>query len=61
MSLNYSNQETSVTVGESVRDEDGIYSRFSSSQCTEGPEADSTSSFKYSSSNPQLQVTSTTG
>jgi len=24
MSLNYSNQETSVTVGESVRDEDGI-------------------------------------
>ncbi len=23
MSLNYSNQETSVTVGESVRDEDG--------------------------------------
>jgi ribose-phosphate pyrophosphokinase len=28
MSLNYSNQETSVTVGESVRDEDGIYFRF---------------------------------
>lgn len=30
MSLNYSNQETSVTVGESVRDEDGTnlsYSR----------------------------------
>jgi len=26
MSLNYSNQETSVTVGESVRDEDGRYS-----------------------------------
>ena len=26
MSLNYSNQETSVTVGESVRDEDGVYS-----------------------------------
>jgi len=26
MSLNYSNQETSVTVGESVRDEDGIAS-----------------------------------
>ena len=25
MSLNYSNQETSVTVGESVRDEDGIF------------------------------------
>jgi ribose-phosphate pyrophosphokinase len=25
MSLNYSNQETSVTVGESVRDEDGTY------------------------------------
>jgi len=24
MSLNYSNQETSVTVGESVRDEDGL-------------------------------------
>ena len=24
MSLNYSNQETSVTVGESVRDEDGM-------------------------------------
>lgn len=24
MSLNYSNQETSVTVGESVRDEDGV-------------------------------------
>jgi len=24
LSLNYSNQETSVTVGESVRDEDGI-------------------------------------
>jgi len=23
MSLNYSNQETSVTIGESVRDEDG--------------------------------------
>lgn len=26
MSLNYSNQETSVTVGESVRDEDGWFS-----------------------------------
>lgn len=26
MSLNYSNQETSVTVGESVRDEDGMSS-----------------------------------
>ena len=26
MSLNYSNQETSVTVGESVRDEDGTFS-----------------------------------
>lgn len=26
MSLNYSNQETSVTVGESVRDEDGLFS-----------------------------------
>lgn len=26
MSLNYSNQETSVTVGESVRDEDGKFS-----------------------------------
>lgn len=25
MSLNYSNQETSVTVGESVRDEDGMF------------------------------------
>ena len=25
MSLNYSNQETSVTVGESVRDEDGTF------------------------------------
>jgi ribose-phosphate pyrophosphokinase len=25
MSLNYSNQETSVTIGESVRDEDGNY------------------------------------
>jgi phosphoribosylpyrophosphate synthetase len=25
LSLNYSNQETSVTVGESVRDEDGMY------------------------------------
>jgi ribose-phosphate pyrophosphokinase len=25
MSLNYSNQETSVTVGESVRDEDGEF------------------------------------
>lgn len=25
MSLNYSNQETSVTIGESVRDEDGMY------------------------------------
>lgn len=25
LSLNYSNQETSVTVGESVRDEDGAY------------------------------------
>ena len=24
LSLNYSNQETSVTIGESVRDEDGI-------------------------------------
>lgn len=24
MSLNYSNQETSITVGESVRDEDGM-------------------------------------
>jgi phosphoribosylpyrophosphate synthetase len=24
MSLNYSNQETSVTIGESVRDEDGM-------------------------------------
>jgi hypothetical protein len=59
MSLNYSNQETSVTVGESVRDEDGIYSS-SFSQSTEEPEADSTSSFQYSSSNPRPQATSTT-
>jgi hypothetical protein len=29
MSLNYSNQETSVTVGESVRDEDGMSGSFS--------------------------------
>lgn len=28
MSLNYSNQETSVTIGESVRDEDGMSSFF---------------------------------
>jgi hypothetical protein len=28
MSLNYSNQETSVTIGESVRDEDGMLSHF---------------------------------
>lgn len=28
MVLQYSNQETSVTIGESVRDEDGIPSRF---------------------------------
>jgi len=32
MSLNYSNQETSVTVGESVRDEDGMGSPPSLSQ-----------------------------
>ena len=35
LSLNYSNQETSVTVGESVRDEDGMFgppSRSSRSQ-----------------------------
>ncbi len=31
MSLNYSNQETSVTVGESVRDEDGTFEVFSRS------------------------------
>lgn len=30
MSLNYSNQETSVTVGESVRDEDGTFLVFRS-------------------------------
>ena len=53
MSLNYSNQETSVTVGESVRDEDGSSSPL--------PATTPSNHQQYSSCNPLPQATSTTG
>jgi phosphoribosylpyrophosphate synthetase len=54
MSLNYSNQETSVTVGESVRDEDG-------NSAPSLPANSSDTHPQYSSCNPLPQATSTTG
>ena len=54
MSLNYSNQETSVTVGESVRDEDGTLALGTQQKTL-------TNNPQYSSFNPPLPATSTTG
>ena len=60
MSLNYSNQETSVTVGESVRDEDGK-SFFSLALLRTMPEHKANFSSQYSSCTLLPQATSTTG